>query len=76
MHPRIERLQQQVASLPVSAEYRHALYMSIERYADQIIERQIPNDGWDDLEALQQVTLGDMMEQQLQQCVPLALNGR
>jgi hypothetical protein len=63
-HPRIIALRRDVAGLPVDEHYRRWLYRSINRYADQIIERPsyAPEDGWDDLEALQQVTLGDMME--------------
>ncbi len=68
-HPRIIALSHQVARFPVDEHYRRWLYRSINRYADQIVERptHAPEDGWDDLEALQQVTLGDMMEHAIMQ---------
>ncbi len=68
-HPRIIALRHHVARVPVDEDYRRWLYRSIHRYADQIIERPTyaPEDGWDDLEALQQVTLGDMMEHAMTQ---------
>lgn len=60
-HPRLHALAYTVQRLPIGGFYRAALHTSIDRYADQIVER--PQDmGWDDLAALQQVTLGDMME--------------
>lgn len=61
---RIAALRRDVASLPVGEEYRAALFKSIELYRGQIISRPVytNGDGWDDLEALQQVTLGDRME--------------
>lgn len=67
-HPRIEKLKEQVAVLLVDEPYRLTLLRSIDMYMDQILLRPEPNtdDSWDDLEALQQVTLGDMMERQLQ----------
>jgi hypothetical protein len=63
-HPRLLELRQQVARLPVDENYRRLLFRSINLYADQFIARPhyAPEDGWDDLEALQQVTLGDWME--------------
>ena len=68
-HPRITALRYQVYSLPVDPQYRAQLLKSIKKYADQIIARPqyAPNEGWDGLEALQQVTLGDMMERSLQE---------
>ncbi len=68
-HPRIIALRRDVAGLPVDEHYRRWLYRSIHCYADQIIERPTyaSDDGWDDLEALQQVTLGDMMEHAITQ---------
>jgi hypothetical protein len=64
---RIAALRRDVASLPVCEEYRAALFKSIDLYRDQIISRPAytNGEGWDDLEALQQVTLGDRMEQWL-----------
>jgi hypothetical protein len=66
-HTRLAELVGEVQRLPVRNGYRTALLRSIDKYAEQIINRPIfpPEDGWDDLEALQQVTLGDMMEAQL-----------
>lgn len=63
-HPRIISLRRAVATLPVDAQYRRWLFRSINRYADQFVARPepTPREGWDDLEALQQVTLSDMME--------------
>lgn len=63
-HPKLHALAYAVQRLPIGDLYRAALLRSIDRYADQIIERPQykPEEGWDDLEALQQVTLGDMME--------------
>ncbi len=68
-HPRVVRLRQQVAALPVGQEYRNKLLHSIDLYADHIVARPVyaPEEGWDDLEALQQVTLSDRMEMLLQQ---------
>lgn len=63
-HSRIISLRGIVATLPVDAQYRRWLFRSINRYADQLVARPepTPDEGWDDLEALQQVTLSDMME--------------
>jgi hypothetical protein len=63
-HPKLHALTYTVQRLPIGGLYRAALLWSIDRYADQLIERPLyrPDEGWDDLEALQQVTLGDMME--------------
>ena len=68
-HPRIVRLRQQVAALPVDQEYRGRLLHSIDLYAEHIVTRPeyAPEKGWDDLEALQQVTLSDWMEMLLLQ---------
>ena len=63
-HPRINCLRDIVAELPVDDAYRRWLFRSLSLYADEIVARPqyAPDEGWDDLEALQQVTLGDMME--------------
>jgi hypothetical protein len=64
-HPRITRLRKDVLSLPVDGNYKVALLQSIVLYRDQILERpdhSYDNEGWDDLVALQQVTLGDLNE--------------
>lgn len=63
-HPRIVLLRDQVNALPVDDLYKNQLLSSIETYRDQLLERpEMPVDGsWDDLEALQQVTLSDAME--------------
>ena len=68
-HPRLALLRSQVVSLPVDEQYRAALLKSIDTYRDQILARPLyaPDEGWDDLEALQQVTLGDVMERALQE---------
>jgi hypothetical protein len=66
-HPKLHALTYSVQRLPIGGLYRAALLRSIDRYADQFIERPTrpPEEAWDDLEALQQVTLGDMMEASL-----------
>lgn len=62
-HCRIAALRRTIGELPVSEEYREHLRFSLYLYAEQIVERPIykPDEGWDDLEALQQVALGDLM---------------
>jgi hypothetical protein len=54
--------------LSVDDEYRNELLRSIDTYTDQIISRPYyaANEGWDDLEALQQVTLADRNDRALQ----------
>jgi len=66
-NPRIALLIKQVNSLPVNDEYKSLLLDAIKNYREQILERpEIPIDGgWNDLEALQQVTLGDMLERSI-----------
>lgn len=63
-HPRIYTLYRQIAALPVDEEYRRWLFRSLNLYADQIIDRPVyaAGEDWDDLEAIQQVALGDAME--------------
>ena len=70
-HPRIALLRSQVHGLPIDEYYRAALLISIHTYRNQILARTIdtPAGAWDDLEALQQVTLGDMMERRMQELV-------
>lgn len=66
-HSRLALLRSQVLTLPVDEQYRAALLASIDTYRDQILARPhyAHDEGWDDLEALQQVTLGDLMERAL-----------
>ncbi len=68
-HPRIIALRDHVAHLPIDENYRRWLYRSLNLYADQVVDRPRydPSEGLDDLEALQQVTLGDMMEHTIMQ---------
>jgi hypothetical protein len=68
-HPRIVALHQQLNSLPVGTGYRARLRLSLYRYADQFVSRPEPafEAGWSDLEALQQVTLSDVLEEALRQ---------
>ena len=61
---RLARLRESLANLPVIPAYRSALLASVDRYADQILGRPEFGAGWDDLFAIQQVTLGDAMEDQ------------
>lgn len=63
-HPRLIKLRNDVYSLPVDSDYKRALLQSIETYGEDILKRpEYPTaEGWDDLEAIQQVTLGDSME--------------
>ena len=63
MHPRIYALRQGIRGMAVQGEYVSRLYAALYKYADQFIDRPHykPGEGWDDLEALQQVTLSDMM---------------
>ena len=67
MHPRIYALRRSVRGMAVSSEYASRLHIALDKYADQFVERPHykPSEGWDDLEALQQVTLGDWMEETL-----------
>ena len=62
-HPRLAQLRRDVLGLPVDGDYRVALLQSIDLYAEQIVIDPVcpPGQGWDDLEALQQATLADMM---------------
>lgn len=66
-HPRIAALRQSVNRLPVGDEYRERLRKALYQYADQIVERPYYklHEGWDDLEALQQVALGDWFEESI-----------
>ena len=66
-HPRIVALRHQINALPVDTEYRRWLRRSLWKYAEQIIAREVrnPDQGWDDLEDLQQVALGDWNEASL-----------
>ena len=68
-HPRIVALHRQLNALPVNPGYRARLRLSIYRYAEQFVSRPEPalGEGWSDLEALQQVTLGDLLEASLRQ---------
>jgi hypothetical protein len=61
---RLAKLKNDIASLPVPDDYKQAMLCSVETYADQILARPLilTDDDWDDLEAIQQVTLGDMGE--------------
>ena len=63
MHPRIYALRQGIRGMAVQGEYVSRLYAALYKYADQFIDllHYKPAGGWDDLEALQQVTLSDMM---------------
>ena len=62
-HPRLALLRSDVLGLPVDEDYRAALLASIDTYREQLLARPVyaPDEGSDDLEALQQVTLEDML---------------
>lgn len=64
LHPRIYALRQSIRGMGLQSEYKSRLYAALYKYADQFIDRPHykHGEGWDDLEALQQVTLGDWME--------------
>ena len=68
MHPRIHALRQGIRGMAVQGEYVSRLYAALYKYADQFIGRihYKLGEGWDDLEALQQVTLGDWMDESIQ----------
>jgi hypothetical protein len=61
---RLMYLRGEVLRLEVDEEYRAALLENIERYSKEILARPEykPGEGWSDLEALQQLTLGNAME--------------
>ncbi len=67
-HPRIQALRDQINGMKFDCQYRAGLFVSLDRYAHQIVERSICSSGdcWDDLEALQQVSLGDAFEASIQ----------
>ena len=62
-HPRIAAVREAVHGMGVGHEYKARLYHSLYAYADQVVTRPIyaPEEGWSDWEAIQQVTLEDMM---------------
>jgi len=64
---RILILKDDVINLPIPAEYAFQLLSSIDKYRDQLLARPVFEDAdiWDDLEAIQQVTLGDILEARL-----------
>ena len=68
-HPKLHELSSNVQRLVgIGGFYRAALMSSIDRYADQIITRS--EDDLDNLEALQQVTLGDIYEANIKAIFP------
>jgi hypothetical protein len=71
MHPRIYALRRSIRGMAVQSEYVSRLYAALYKYADQFIDRPHypPNEGWDDLDALQQLTLGDWMEESIQRYI-------
>ena len=77
-HPRIALLRSQVLSRSVDEQYRAKLLQSIYTPRDQILARPryAPGEGWDDLETLQQVTLGSIMERALREAAEHSLQRR
>ena len=67
-HPRVLAVRRFVNAMGVPYEYDMRLKRSIHRYADQIVSRPVyrSGEGWSDEEAIQQVTLGDWNEENLQ----------
>lgn len=67
LHPRIYALRRSIQGMAVSSEYVSRLYAALYKYADQIVEHPCcaHAEGWNDLEALQQVTLGNWMEESI-----------
>jgi hypothetical protein len=70
-HPRLIKLKQDVYSLPVDSEYKRALLESISLFGDDILKspENSPNQGFDDLENIQQITLARRMEDLLENAV-------
>jgi hypothetical protein len=64
---RIAILKDHVLNLPILADYAFQLLSSIDKYRDQLLARAVYEEAglWDDLEALQQVTLSDIVEARL-----------
>ena len=64
LHPRIYALRRLIRGMEFGSEYVSRLYSALYKYADQIVERPHykADEGWDDFETLQQVTLSDWME--------------
>ena len=69
-------VRRQVLALAVDEQHLSAVLAAIDAYREQILERprDAHDEGWDDLEALQQVTLGDRMERELQRLTPRHLH--
>lgn len=67
-HPIILDLRRTVNRLPVGSEYRRWLRYTLWQNAQWFIDRVEPaqDDGWSNLEALQQTALGNMAEASLQ----------
>lgn len=70
-HPRLIKLKQDVYSLPVDSEYKRALLESISLFGDDILKspENSPNQGFDDLENIQQITLARRVEDLLENAI-------
>jgi hypothetical protein len=77
-HPRVVALQRAINQLPVPPGYRARLRLSLYRYAEQLVSRPepLPQAGWTDLEALQQITLGEALEASLARQAQAAMRSR
>ena len=66
-HPRIRRLRAQISGMGLDGSFKAHLYDSLYRYAHQIVARPVYlyGEGMGNLEALQQVSLGDLWERGL-----------
>ncbi len=70
-HPRLIKLKQDVYSLPVDSEYKRALLESISLFGDDILNspENSSNQGFDDLENIQQITLARRVEDLLENAI-------
>jgi hypothetical protein len=66
-HPRIAAVREAIHGMGVSNGYKARLNHSLYAYADQIVTRPIYalGEGWSDFEAIQQVTLEDMIRRSI-----------
>ena len=70
-HPRIMVLRRFVNGLPVASDYKQLLVRNIYVLAEAIISRPVyaPDEGWSDEEALQQYTLAQIYQKNLESLI-------